>query len=158
MSEIDEPSAGWTARGVSAAVLAGLAALFAFFFLFADRGAAAGASGIWAFVTGTLAFHAVGGFVAGWLLAGAFGRRGVPGWALAVVAGALAMLFAGALGGAIAAVPALLGGGATLTGEAIRIGAAALVTPMALAQAPWLGLLWAAAILVLHLSVARLRR
>ncbi|MEM1432312.1 MAG: hypothetical protein AAGG09_22875 [Pseudomonadota bacterium] len=158
MTEVDEKPAGWTARGLTSVTLSALAALFAFLFLYEDRGAAAGASGIWAFVTSTLLFHALGGLILGWLLAGAFGRKGAMAWPLAVVAGAVATLLAGALGGALGAILPLMGGTTSIATEMIRIGAAAFVTPLAIAEAPWLALVWLATVLGLHYAVRGLRR
>jgi hypothetical protein len=147
---------GWTARGLVATGMAALAALFAFLFLFGDRQAAAGHGGVVLFVGEVVVFHALGGLAAGWALAGLFGRRGPVGWPLAALGAALATLLAGLVGGVLSSLPALLSG-AGLTAEAIRIGAATVVTPLAVAAAPWLGAVWAAAILALHL-VARAAR
>lgn len=152
-----EAATGWTARGVAAVALAALACLMAFFFLYADRNAAAGAEGLWAFVTEVLLGHAAGGFVAGWLLAGLFGRRGVPGWGLALLGAVLASLLAGLVGGIIATLPALMSG-TSMVSAAIRAGAGALVTPLAIAGAPWLGAVWLAGIAGLHLTARALRQ
>lgn len=151
-----EAPAGWSVRGAVAAGMAALTFAFAFAFLYEDRAAAPGAEGIWAFVTGTLAFHAAGGAVAGWALAGLFGRRGAAGWALAALGGALASIAGGVLGGAAAGLPALLAGASTVT-EAVRIATAAFVTPLAVAAQPWLGGVWLAAVLALHGAARRLR-
>ena len=152
MDGMDETEpAGWTARGLVAVGLAALAALFAFLFLFEDRQAAAGAGGgVWLFVGEVILFHALGGLVAGFALAGLFGRRGALGWPLGVLGGGLATLLAGLIGGALSSLPALLSG-APLAAEAIAVGAAMLVAPLAMAATPWLAAVWAAAIVVLHL-------
>ena len=147
--EEDDP-AGWTARGFVATGMAVLAALFAFLFLFEDRQAAAGATGVWLFVGEVIVFHGVGGIVAGWALAGLFGRRGAFGWALAAIGAILATLLAGAIGGLVSSLPALLSGSG-VSAEAIRIAAAAFVAPFAVAAAPWLGAVWVAAVAALHL-------
>ncbi|KPQ17542.1 MAG: hypothetical protein HLUCCA09_01580 [Rhodobacteraceae bacterium HLUCCA09] len=144
-----EPT-GWTARAIVAAGMAGLAALFAFLFLYGDRQAATGASGAWPFVGEVILFHGAGGLVAGAALAGLFGRRGAAGWPLAALGGMLAALLAGLIGGLLSSVPALLSGVSLVT-EAIRVGAATVVTPLAVATVPWLGAVWAAAIAALHL-------
>lgn len=152
-----ERPAGWSARSAVALGMAALAFGVAFAFLYEDRAAAPGAEGIRAFVTGTLVFHAAGGAVAGWALAGLFGRAGAVGWPLAALGGALASLAAGVLGGAAAGLPALLGGGSPVVG-AVRIATAAFVTPLAVAAQPWLGAAWLATILGLHVVTRRLRR
>ncbi len=145
----DDP-AGWTARGLVATGMAVLAALFAFLFLFEDRQAGPGVSRVLLFVGEVAFFHGVGGMIAGWALAGLFGRRGPFGWALAAGGAILATLLAGAISGLISSLPALLSGSAVST-EAIRIGAAALVAPLAVASAPWLAAVWAAAVAALHM-------
>ena len=142
--------AGRTARAIVAAGMAAVAALFAFLFLYGDRQAATGSTGAWLFVGEVILFHGLGGLVAGAALAGLIGRRGTAGWPLAALGGMLATLLAGAIGGLLSSVPALLSG-ASLTAEAIRIGAASVVTPLAVAAAPWLGAVWAVAIAALHL-------
>ncbi len=147
---------GWTARGACGVGLALLAAILAFSFLYEDRGAAAGAEGIWAFVTGTLFGHALGGFVAGWLLAGLFGRGRAVGWVLALVGGIVAVLLAGLLGGVVTALPSLVSGGSVVT-EAIRVGTSAFVGPLAVAAAPWLGLVWFGGVGALHVAVQKTR-
>jgi hypothetical protein len=151
-----ETPPGWSARSVVALGMAALAFGFAFAFLYEDRAAAPGAEGIAAFVTGTLLFHALGGAVAGWALAGLFGRAGAFGWPLAALGGALASIAAGVLGGAASGLPDLLGSGSTVAG-AMRIATAAFVTPLAVAAAPWLGAVWLAIVLGLHIVTRRLR-
>jgi hypothetical protein len=152
-----ETPAGWSARSVVALGMAALAFGFALAFLYEDRAAAPDAEGLWGFVTGTLVFHAAGGAIAGWALAGLFGRTGVAGWALSALGGALASLAAGVLGGAMAGLPALLGGGSAVAG-AVRLATAGFVTPLAVAAQPWLGGVWLATILGLHVVTRRLRR
>jgi hypothetical protein len=136
--------------------MAALAFGFAFAFLYEDRAAAPGGEGIWAFVTGTLVFHALGGAVAGWALAGLFGRAGPVGWPLAALGGALASIAAGVLGGAASGLPALLAGASPVAG-AVRLATAAFVTPLAVAAQPLLGAVWLASVLGLHLVARRLR-
>ncbi|MEE4120560.1 MAG: hypothetical protein V2I65_16285 [Paracoccaceae bacterium] len=142
--------AGWTARAIVAAGMAALAALFAFLFLYGDRQAATGATGAWLFVGEVILFHGAGGLVAGTVLAGLMGRRGTAGWPLAALGGILATLLAGLIGGLLSSLPALLSGVSLVT-EAIRIGAAMLVTPLAVAAVPRLGAVWAVAMAALHL-------
>ncbi|RDC74470.1 hypothetical protein DLJ49_04055 [Rhodovulum sp. 12E13] len=142
--------AGWTARAIVAAGMASVAALFAFLFLYGDRQAATGSTGVWLFVGEVILFHGVGGLVAGAALAGLFGRRGTAGWPLAAFGGVLATLLAGLIGGVLSGVPTLLSGGSPVT-EAIRLGAATVVTPLAVAAAPLLGAVWAVAMAALHL-------
>jgi len=151
----DRP-AGWTARSLVAVGMPVLASLFAFLLLYEERAGAQGAEGVVRFVVETLAGHALGGLLAGALLAGLFGRHGVIGWPLALLGGVLATLAAGFAGGLVASAPALLGG-TTLAGEGVRIVAATFVTPFAIAGTPWLALVWLAAILALHLAVRPLR-
>lgn len=153
----EEARPGWTARGAAACTLSALAGVMAFFLLYADREAAAGAEGLWVFVLETLIGHAAGGFLAGWALAGLFGRRGVAGWLLALLGGVLASLLAGLIGGAVAGVIGMAGG-ADLVAALILVGAGALVTPLAIAGAPWLGAVWLAAIVGLHIVVRGLRQ
>jgi hypothetical protein len=98
----------------------------------------------------------LGGAVAGFLLAGLFGRRGLPGWVLALLAGVLATLLAGVVGSAVGLAPDLLADGWQST-DMVAILAGLVLLPLALVDHPWLILIWLALIVVTHLW-ARSRR
>ena len=156
MSISDKEQTRWTARSATAVGMAALACLLAFLLLYQDREAAAGAEGLWAFVAEVLLGHAAGGFVAGWVLAPLFGRRGIVGWLLAFVGGALASLLAGLVGGALSSLPVLIGGQGLAT-YLVGLGGGALVKPFAMANAPWVVVVWLAVVVGLHLVSAKLR-
>jgi hypothetical protein len=157
MTDDSEPPAGWSARAIVGLGAAALAAAFAFAFLWGERQGVDLTAGIWAFALGTLAGHAAGGLVLGWALAGLFGRRGVAGWALAAVGGALVTVLGGLIGTAVEVLPAALGG-ASPASALVRVAAGALITPLAIASAPWLGAVWAGAVAALHLAARAARR
>ncbi|MEO1681602.1 MAG: hypothetical protein AAFU80_25955 [Pseudomonadota bacterium] len=158
MSETDEdPPAGWSGRGIAALGMSVIAGAAAFILLYGDRAQAPGADGLWLFVTETLVGHLGGGFVAGWLLGGTFGRLGIAGWPLALVGGVLASLLAGLIGAAIASLPGMVGG-ISIGSQIVQVGVGVLVTPLAIEGAPWFGIAWLIAVLVLHVLVRRVRR
>ncbi|MEM9248309.1 MAG: hypothetical protein AAGB05_06375 [Pseudomonadota bacterium] len=156
MIEVTQVRTGWAPRAIVAVAMAALAVLCVTAFLYEDRAAAGGAEGLWGFVGSTLVGHALGGAAAGFALAGLFGRPVAVGWALSVVGGLLVALLGGLLGGLFNTIPALLSGASGLE-DAIRIGSALLVTPLAIASAPWLGGVWLVAIAGVHLVVRRSR-
>ena len=153
----DDDRPGWTARGLVALSAAALTGAFALAFLWGERQGVDLTAGIWAFVAGTLAGHILGGFVLGWALAGLFGRSGAVGWALAALGGVLVTLLGGLIGTAVEVLPAALGG-ASSASALVRVAAGALITPLAIAAAPWLGAVWIAAVAALHLAARAARR
>ncbi|QJF51196.1 hypothetical protein [Roseobacter ponti] len=98
----------------------------------------------------------IGGAVAGYVLAGLFGRQGITGWCLAMTAGVLVATFAGLLGSAIGLAPDLLSDGYQ-TRDIVAIGAGALVFPLAVIGWPVLLPVWIVLIARAHM-LARRRR
>jgi hypothetical protein len=98
----------------------------------------------------------IGGGLAGWLLAGLFGRRGWLGWPLAIVGGILATLFAGLLGSAAGLLPDVLADG-WQTADLIPILYGIAVVPLTFATRPLLLLVWLALIAVTHLWTRQAR-
>ena len=157
MTDMQDAPAGWTARGLVAIGTAALTGAFAIAFLWGERQGVDLTAGVWAFVAGTLAGHILGGFVLGWSLAGLFGRSGAGGWALAALGGALVTVLGGLIGTAVEVLPAALGG-AGLAAALVRVATGALITPLAIASAPWLGAVWLAAVATIHLAARAARR
>ena len=100
---------------------------------------------------GYAACHGVGGAAAAWLVAGLFGRDGIAGWAVAVLAGLGVTLLGGLVGGAIFGVLGASGVGAPLVEGAIRVGMGPLNVPLAVAQRPSLAAIWIVAVIAAHL-------
>lgn len=103
-----------------------------------------------------LAAMAVGGAIAGWLLAGLFGRRGVLGWLLAVLGGIVASLVAGIFGSAVGLIPDLLADGFSMA-DLIPIAAGIIIVPLAFGGMPLLIPVWLALIVVTHVWARRAR-
>lgn len=99
---------------------------------------------------------AIGGALAGWLLAGLFGRRGLRGWLLALLGGILTALIAGLLGSAVGLLPDLLADGFSM-GDLIAVAFGLFVFPLALAGQPLLFALWLALLALTHLWARRAR-
>jgi len=133
--------AGRRSRIAAAAGFAAIGGVFAAILFAEDRAAGVGAARD-AFEIATVLLHALGGGVAGWLLAPLFGRRGVAGGLLALAAAVLATALGGLLGGTLASiVEAALGFGSTAQ-AAINALVGALAVPLGIAERPWLGALW----------------
>lgn len=147
---------GWTARGIVALGAAVLAGGFVSAFLAVEGRGVEMTGDLRAFAVGTLLGHVGGGALVGFALAGLFGRRGVAGWGLAVLGGALVTLLGGLLGTAVETVPALLRAGSVVA-EMIRVAAGMAVTPLAIVSAPWLGAVWAAGVAAIHLAAGAAR-
>jgi hypothetical protein len=99
----------------------------------------------WALVIRYGVAMAIGGALAGAALAGLFGHRGIGGWLLSFVGGAIAAVVAGLLGSAVGLLPDLLRDGLQ-TGDLIAVGFGGVLAPIALLEswghlAVWLGLI-----------------
>jgi hypothetical protein len=105
---------------------------------------------------GYVAAMAIGGALAGYLLAGAFGRHGPFGWLLAMFGGTVATTFGGVAGSFLGMLPDLLTNGAQ-AGSVVAIGAGALVLPFALTGWPALIVLWFALVVATHVQARRHR-
>jgi hypothetical protein len=99
----------------------------------------------------------LGGALAGALLAGMFGRRGVLGWVLAGLGGILVTLVAGMLGSAVGMLPDLLADGWQMA-DLIPILFGLLVLPLAMAGKPFVAIVWLALIVATHVLAGRARR
>jgi hypothetical protein len=91
----------------------------------------------------------LGGALAGVLLSGLFGRRGVPGFCLALLAGLLVALFAGLLGSAAGLLPDILSDG-WQSKDAVPILAGLLVFPLAVLENVWLLPIWLVLVILCH--------
>lgn len=98
----------------------------------------------------------LGGALAGYLLAGLFGRRGLLGWFVAFVGGLLCALIAGVFGSVIGLVPDLLADGYQ-TADLVRAALGALVVPLSLIEAPILLPVLVGLLIAAHLLVKRSR-
>jgi hypothetical protein len=101
----------------------------------------------------------LGGGVAGWLLAGLFGRRGLAGWPLAILGGIVATTVSGLLGSAVAFLPDVLADGWDVV-DVIPIVYGLAIVPLTFAARPTLFFVWLALIVATHLWArhARARR
>lgn len=97
---------------------------------------------------------ALGGALAGYLLAGLFGRPGMLGWIMALLGGLLASLVSGFAGSLIGLSPELLLDGVH-TSDLIAIFAGILVLPFALADGLTIALAWIVLILLTHVWIKR---
>ncbi len=104
------------------------------------------------------ASQALGGALAGFLLAGLFGRGGAAGWLLSILGAILALLLGSLAGGAIFGLREILSGGQDLVLGLIRVGMGPLGILFASAQAPLLGLALVLSTAFAHLVARRLRR
>lgn len=139
---------------VSAAAMGG----FAFLFLMQERPEDLTAiHGLWGFVAGRIGSQAIGGALAGWLLAALFGRRGLAGLALAVLGGVLVTLLAGLFGGILSGLPGLLRQGLAVP-VLIRMGLEALIVPMAAAGRPLVWAAWVGLVALTHVLALLARR
>jgi hypothetical protein len=111
----------------------------------------------WGLILRYLVAMAAGGAAVGALLAGWFGRRGIAGWLLALLAGVVCSCVAGLLGSAVGLLPDLLSDG-WHTADAIPIAFGLLVVPLALIDQPVFLLLWLALVAATHLLALRVRR
>jgi hypothetical protein len=154
-----DPRPAPSPRPVVAATLAFASAFFFVVLLFEDFADLAGADLSrlpWGAVLRYVAAMALGGALAGALLAGLFGRRGWPGWLLAGLGGVVATTFAGVLGSLFGLLPDIVSDGWQRR-DAVAIGSGALVLPFAAVGWPFLLVLWAALIARAHLRARRLR-
>ncbi|MGI1662130.1 hypothetical protein ACRDNQ_07810 [Palleronia sp. KMU-117] len=110
----------------------------------------------WKLITQYAAAMAVGGAVAGALLSGLFGKRGVGGWLLAAVGGIVASTVAGLLGSAVGLLPSLLRDGFDM-GDLIAVGFGAALAPIALIGNPLRLAVWVLLIALTHLWCQRIR-
>ncbi|WP_147238796.1 hypothetical protein [Rhodosalinus halophilus] len=110
----------------------------------------------WGPILGYVVAMGFGGAVAGALLSGAFGRRGIGGWFLSALAGVVTTTVGGMLGSLAGLLPSLISEGWT-TGDLIGIGAGALILPLAIIDWPLLILIWIGLVVAAHL-LARHRR
>ena len=93
---------------------------------------------------------ALGGALAGYLLARLFGRTGVVGWVLAVFGGGLASIVAGLAGSLIGLLPELLSDGWHST-DMIAIASGILILPFALNDGLFVALVWIGLVLGAHI-------
>jgi hypothetical protein len=150
--------AGLSPRLVAALMMAVTGAGFFFIFLLQDvRGGVVDWSTLpRGLVIRYVVAMGIGGGLAGWLLAGLFGRGGVLGWVLALVGGILATLFAGLLGSAAGLLPDVLADG-WQTADLIPILYGIAVVPLTLFTRPFLLVVWLALIVVTHLWARQAR-
>lgn len=150
---------GRSPRFVATVMMAVVGAVFFSIFLLED----VGETGLvaselpWALVLRYVLAMGLGGGLAGWLLAGLFGRGGVSGWVLALVGCALATMVAGLFGSAVGLLPDMLADGWE-TSDLIAIGFGLAVLPLAFAGQPLVLAAWLALTILTHLWVRRARR
>jgi hypothetical protein len=111
----------------------------------------------WALVIRYGVAMAIGGALAGAALAGMFGRAGVGGWLLSLLAGAIASVVAGLLGSAVGLAPDLLRDGFQ-TGDMIAVGFGAFLAPIALIESWGHLAVWVGLIALTHLLCGKARR
>ncbi len=111
----------------------------------------------WGLVLRYLVSMAVAGAVVGAALSRLFGRQGVFGWLLAILAGVIVATVSGILGSLIGGLPDILARGFQ-PGDWIAISAGAMVLPFAVADWPSLGAVWLALLVVTHIWTKRLRQ
>jgi hypothetical protein len=148
-----------SARYVTTGMMALIGAVFFFAFLLEDvvgRSSVVWADLPWAVILRYVVAMVIGGALAGWLLAGSFGRRGVAGWLLALLGGALATTIAGLLGSAFGLLPDLLADGWEMA-DLIPIGYGLAVLPLAFAGVPLLSLAWLVLVALTHVLAKRAR-
>lgn len=98
----------------------------------------------------------LGGALAGYILAGWFGKSGIFGWLLAFVGGFLAATFAGIIGSAFGLAPDLLSDGFQAS-DILAIVAGALVLPLAVIGWPVLLPIWLALVGLAHVLAGKRR-
>jgi hypothetical protein len=111
----------------------------------------------WSLVIRYAVAMAIGGALAGAVLADLFGRAGVGGWLLSLLGGALASVVAGFLGSAVGLAPDLLRDGLQ-PGDLIAIGFGAFLAPIALLESWGHLAVWFALVALTHLLCAKARR
>ncbi|WP_297977620.1 hypothetical protein, partial [uncultured Amaricoccus sp.] len=99
---------------------------------------------------------ALGSAVAGWLLAGLFGRRGAAGWLLALLGAVAATMVAGLLGSALGLLPDLLRDG-WQSSDLIPILFGLAVLPLAFVGKPLLLAAWLGLIALTHVWARQAR-
>ncbi|MBE9636797.1 hypothetical protein [Salipiger mangrovisoli] len=99
---------------------------------------------------------AIGGALAGWLLSGMFGRRGVGGFMLGFLGSVIATLVAGLFGSAAGLLPDLLRDGWS-SADLIPVLYGLAVLPLAFAGQPLLFVGWLVLMLLTHLWARRIR-
>ncbi len=104
----------------------------------------------WALICRYTLSMIVGGALAGYLLAGKFGRPGITGWVSATLWGLAASLAAGFLGSLIGMLPERLSDGFQ-SADLVAVAAGGLILPFAAHDWPWLLLLIPVAIGLAHL-------
>ncbi|MDV7141952.1 hypothetical protein R3X27_04570 [Tropicimonas sp. TH_r6] len=159
MSEMEEAKQGGSPRALVAGLMALLGGVFFAVLLGDDVENFTGSE--WAdlptaLIVRYLVAMALGGALAGWLLAGMFGRGGIGGWAFAAIGGVLATCCAGLFGSAVGLLPDLLANGWQMA-DLIPILFGLLVVPLAMAARPFLALGWVVLIVVTHLLAKRRR-
>lgn len=100
---------------------------------------------------------AVGGAIVGYALSGLFGRPGIIGWILALIAGAIATIGSGLIGSLVGLLPDLLSDGFQ-AGDLIAVAAGTLILPFALSDDVWLAVLWPAMIGAVHFVVRKIKK
>lgn len=148
-----------TPRRVVAGMMGLAGALFFFAFLLEDlpSGGEIDWGGLpWGLILRYVVAMGLGGALAGLVLAGMFGRRGVAGWVLALLAGLLAALVAGMFGSAIGQLPDQLVDGFQMA-ELIPVAFGLLVIPLSFAGQPLLPVVWLVLIFATHLWARRHR-
>lgn len=156
---MDGSASGRSPRSVVALTMAICGAMFFSVFLKEDMsnmGASEWSDLPWGLILRYVVAMAIGGALAGALLAGLFGRDGILGWALAAIGGVLATLMAGLLGSAAGLVPDLFADG-WQTGELIQIFAGLLVIPLSFAGNAWLVPIWLVLLAAAHILAKKAR-
>lgn len=110
----------------------------------------------WNLITRYMITMALGGAVAGFLLAGMFGRKSIGGWCLALLGGVLVTLLAGLLGSFFGWLPDYFSEGSTPS-ALVSILAGALVPIFAFAGQILLFVMWLVLLAVTHVFAARVR-
>ncbi len=159
MSKTDDERRGDSPRALVAGVMALLGAMFFAVLLGDDVENFTGTE--WADLPPALILRyllamGLGGALAGWLLAGMFGRAGVAGWAVAAIGGVIATCCAGLFGSAVGLLPDLLTDGWQIS-DLIPILFGLLVLPLSMAARPFLALGWVVLIVVTHVLAKRRR-
>lgn len=144
----------WLVAGIGGAVLAvGFGALL----LLDDLGAVDQDVLAQAFRT-SLIGQAAAGFIVGLLLAFLFGRGGLFGWILAIVAGGLVSVVAGAVGTGLSDLIVSRDTSSLVIDRLSDLSAGAFVVPMSIAEAPVLGFLWLTLVGGIHTAVGWARQ
>ncbi|NDR56549.1 hypothetical protein [Aliiruegeria sabulilitoris] len=148
-----------TPRRVVALMMAPTSAMFLFFLLREDVQnftELEWADLPWMTVLLYLLSMGLGGALAGWLLAGLFGRGGVLGWALAGVGGVVTTLLACLVGAGFGRLPELVADGFQLA-DLISVLAGLLIPVFAMAGQPLVAVVWCGLIVLTHIRAGRAR-